>query len=593
MSVDKHPNVVIVITDDQGYGDLGCHGNPVAYTPEMDRLHDEGVRLVDFHSSPMCTPTRGQLLTGLDALRNGAVNVSSGRTMLRADVPTMADVFKRGGYRTGLFGKWHLGDNYPYRPQDRGFDESLWFPSSHISSLPDYWENDYFDDVYCRNGQRQRYQGYCTDVFFREAMVWMQERIDADERFLTFLPANAPHYPWFVPQEDRELLERKFAEGADQLPPLDDEMRANLISFLSMIYNVDNRIGDLREFLRKNDIERNTILIFMTDNGSTFGPVYYNAGMQGGKTTLWEGGHRVPCFVYWPDGDLGEPRDIHGLMHVQDLLPTLAEFCGLEFPEAPTSDGVSLASALTGSGAPPDDRMLFINYSRMPSTDFPTPDAGSVIREDEGAVCWRRWRLLEGNALYDLDSDPAQQVNVIDEHPDVAAKMLDAMEAWWVEVEPIANQVQRVIIGNDEENPMMLSACEWRDVFVDQQCQVRRAERKNSYWDLTVDQPGRYRFELRRWPRESGLSLREACSETQLVDGVYEEGLFMPIASARMMIARETYVQQLDADADSAVFEVQLAEGQTLLHTWFYDDAGQPLCGAYYVYVERLNPIDA
>ena len=159
----SRPNVILIITDDQGYGDLGCHGNPVARTPNLDSLHGESIRLMDFHVAPMCTPTRGQLLSGLDAARNGAVNVSSGRSLLRPDLPTMADIFRSNGYRTGVFGKWHLGDNYPYRPQDRGFEESLWFPSSHISSVPDYWENDYFDDIYCHNGSRVRQEGYCTE----------------------------------------------------------------------------------------------------------------------------------------------------------------------------------------------------------------------------------------------------------------------------------------------------------------------------------------------------------------------------------------------------------------------------------------------
>jgi arylsulfatase A-like enzyme len=149
----QRPNVLVIITDDQGYGDLSCHGNPVLKTPNLDRLHAESVRFTDFHVAPMCTPTRGQLLTGVDALRNGAINVSSGRTMLRRDLPTMADVFASSGYRTGLFGKWHLGDTYPYRPQDRGFHESLWFPSSHIGSVPDAWQNDYFNDGYLHNGR--------------------------------------------------------------------------------------------------------------------------------------------------------------------------------------------------------------------------------------------------------------------------------------------------------------------------------------------------------------------------------------------------------------------------------------------------------
>ena len=166
------PNVILIMTDDQGYGELSCHGNPILKTPHMDELHAESIRLTDYHVAPMCTPTRGQLMTGLDAARNGAVNVSSGRALLRSDVPTMGDFFTSAGYRTGIFGKWHLGDNYPYRPEDRGFQETLWFPSSHIGAVPDFWGNDYFDDVYIRNGKRQPAQGYCTDVFFEEAMAW-------------------------------------------------------------------------------------------------------------------------------------------------------------------------------------------------------------------------------------------------------------------------------------------------------------------------------------------------------------------------------------------------------------------------------------
>lgn len=164
----RRPNVILVMTDDQGYGEFGWTGNPLARTPHIDRLASESIRLTDFHVAPMCTPTRGQLLTGLDAFRNGAVNVSSGRTLLRPELETIADVFGAAGYRTGIFGKWHLGDNYPFRPEDRGFDEALWFPSSHISSVPDFWENDYFDDTYIRNGGRVAYKGYCTDIFFRE-----------------------------------------------------------------------------------------------------------------------------------------------------------------------------------------------------------------------------------------------------------------------------------------------------------------------------------------------------------------------------------------------------------------------------------------
>lgn len=587
--MSRHPNVILIITDDQGYGDLACHGNPVALTPNLDQLHAESIRLEDFHVSPMCTPTRGQLLTGLDAARNGALSVSSGRSLLRTDLPTLADRFRDAGYRTGIFGKWHLGDNYPYRPEDRGFEESLWFPSSHISSLPDYWENDYFDDVYCRNGQREPFTGYCTEVFFRETKAWIRERAAANEPFFAYLPTNAPHAPLWVPKEDREALEEYFTAHEDELEmrDFDDTHRTAIIRFLAMIRNLDTEIGQLRACLEELNIARDTILIFMTDNGSTLGHIYYNVGMRGSKTTLWEGGHRVPCFIHWPNGGLGEARSIDGLTQVQDLFPTLVDFCGLKPLEQ--CDGISLADALRGKTSPPEDRMLPVNYSRMPDTDYPTPDSKAVMKLDNAGMLWQRWRLLNRNELYNLEDDPHQDRNVIAEHPEIAAKMNDALEQWWAGVEALANTPQYIIVGSDRENPMMLSACEWRDVFIDQQRQVRIAEKRNSFWHLEVEQAGTYRFELRRWPRESGLKMRESCPETQVTDGVMLPGESIDIHAARIMIRGEMQGVEVGPDDDCAVFELMLEPGRINLHTWFDDVRKMPICGAYYVYVERKN----
>ena len=584
----KKPNVIFLLTDDQGYGDLACHGNPVACTPHLDQLHAESLRLTDFHVAPMCTPTRGQLLTGLDAARNGAVNVSSGRSLLRADLRTMADHFREGGYRTGLFGKWHLGDNYPYRPQDRGIEESLWFPSSHINSVPDFWENDYFDDVYIHNGERRRYRGYCTEVFFSEAKKWMRRCRKEGNRFLTFLPTNVPHSPLWVPEEDRLAVEAAFAEGEHRLPDLEPELRGQIIRFLGMIRTMDTQLGKLRSFLNEEGIGDDTLLVFLTDNGSTFGPAYYNAGMRGAKCSLWEGGHRVPCFIHWPNGELRAPGDVGGLTEVQDLLPSLIDLCGLPpFPRP--LDGRNLAGVLRGDESVPEDRMVAVNYSRMPMGDYPTPDSESYLRREGTAVLWKRWRLLEGTALYDLDRDPGQERNVIDRHPEIARRMLEKLDSWWAEVEPAANEVQRIVIGNEAENPMILSACEWRDVFLDMQKQVRVAERKNSYWELEVERAGTYRFELRRWPRESGLALDEGCPETEVTDGQLPAGEALPIRRARIRIARKEFVEPVESGSESAVFTVDLERGPVRLHTWFDDENERPLCGAYYVHVERTG----
>ncbi|MDF1812915.1 MAG: arylsulfatase [Verrucomicrobiales bacterium] len=588
-SADK-PNVIIVMTDDQGYGDLSCHGNPVLETPHLDRLYSTSVRLTDFHVAPMCTPTRGQLLTGLDAAKNGAINVSSGRTLLRADLPTIADMLGKEGYATGLFGKWHLGDAYPYRPEDRGFDETLWFPSSHINSTPDVWDNDYFDDTFRRNGTLTKYTGYCTDVFFTEAISWMKTKAEADEPFLVYLPTNAPHSPYWLPQSYRDAMTRRFNEveksGAipKKVPP---KKRKSLIDFLAMIKNIDDNMDRLDQFLADSDLAENTILIFLTDNGSTMGESYYNAGMRGRKTQLWEGGHRVPCFIRYPDGDIGEPRDISGLTQVQDLLPTVLELCGAE--KKASFDGISLAPVLQGKMEVPEDRALVINYSRMPfGFEYPSPDSPSIMRREGAGVLWKKWRLLEDRELYNLQSDPSQQRNVMADHPEIVKMMRQHLDTWWTEVATTANEPQPVTIGHEAENPTLLTACEWLDVFIDQQQQIRRADLKNSWWEIDVAEAGTYEFELRRWPKETGLGLSEGHPETTIADGVLPAGKALPIRKARLKVGTGPMRHKIcPPKAQSATFTVELLPGRTRLHTWFDNAEQQTLLGTYYVYVTR------
>ena len=339
------PNVLVVMTDDQGYPELSVHGNPILQTPHLDRLHGESLRLIDYHVAPMCTPTRGQLLTGIDAARNGAVNVSSGRALLRPEIPTMANYFGDAGYATGMFGKWHLGANYPYRPHDRGFQESVWYPSSSIPSVPAYWGNDYFDDVYMKNGKREQFKGYCTDVFFREARTFIKNAAKSRKPFLCYLATNTPHGPFIPKPEDRDVIARRLTDS--QFDHLNAGLKKRLANYLGMIRNIDINMGELMKFLDEQGLAKDTILIFMTDNGSLLGPQYFNAGMRGKKTELWEGGHRVPCFIRWPDGRLAAPQDIGGLTQVQDVLPTLMELCGvMPSDDRPAFDGISLAPIL-------------------------------------------------------------------------------------------------------------------------------------------------------------------------------------------------------------------------------------------------------
>lgn len=560
------PNVVVVLTDDQGYGDLSCHGNPTLKTPNLDRLHAQSVRLTDFHVSPMCTPTRSELMTGRDALDNGGMNVSSGRSMIRRGIPTMADVFAASGYRTGLFGKYHLGDVYPYRPQDRGFHKAIWFPSSHIPSAPDRWNNDYFDTTYrTETNELVSLAGYCADVQFDQAMAWMEAQAKAGQPFFSYIALNSAHWPWWVPEEYREPYRA-----------LDPE----LCSFFAMVANIDHNMGRLEAMLQRSGLRENTILIFMTDNGGTVGVKHFNAGMKGTKVTLWEGGHRVPLFIRWPAGALGAPRDIGELTRVVDVLPTLIDLCGLTPPQDPLFDGDSLAGLLRGSQAALPDRMHVVQFSRM---NRARPE------KFDSAVLWRKWRLLKGVELYDVATDLAQERNVADAHPDIVAKMRRHYEAWWADVEPRVNVLSRLVIGSDAEPETLLSPADWQDLLLDQQLQVRTALRRNSHWNLEVARDGEYVFELRRWPREADVPLRAGVPPFKAVDGELPAGKALPIARATLKVG-DVEVTRAVADDDRFVrFTLPLKRGDIQAQTWFHDDAGEELCGAYYVYVTRTS----
>ncbi len=417
-------------------------------------------------------------------------------------------------------------------------------------------------------------------------MAWMKARADADEPFFTYIPTNAPHGPWWAPPKEMRQA-RQALEGVD-LPNMTAAAREQFTGYLAMIMNVDSNMGRLTSFLDDAGLAENTILVFLTDNGSTFGSRYFNAGMRGRKTQLWEGGHRVPLFIRWPAGGFGGSRDIDGLTEVQDLAPTLIELAGLVTPDAPRFDGISLAPVLRGRAPVPPERMLVINYSRMPfGFDYPSPASPSIMRREGAGVLWKRWRLLEGRELYNLAADPMQQRNVIADHPKVAAKLRSHLDSWWADVRETANEPQAVTIGDDAENPLMLSACEWLDVFVDQQGQIRRGVRKNGYWHLNVAQAGDYELELRRWPREADTPLTAGLPAIQLTAGNRGPGSALPIARARILIGDAAESKRVQPDDLSAVFNVKLQPGPTLLHTWFDDKDGEPITGAYYVYVRR------
>jgi arylsulfatase len=308
--------------------------------------------------------------------------------------------------------------------------------------------------------------------------------------------------------------------------------------------------------------------------------------MRGGKTTLWEGGHRVPCFIRWPKGAFGEARDIEELTEVQDLLPTLLDLCSITPQKSPMFDGTSLVGLLRGRAQHLPDRMLVVNYSRMPISTEGEP--ASIPRKDGAAVLWKKWRLLGGKQLYDLRTDPGQDSDISKIHPDVVAKMRAHLDRWWNGLGPDVAGCERVVIGNRSDDPTTLTACEWLDVFVDQQGQVRRGVARNGMWHLDVDHAGKYEIQLRRWPAETGLALAAGIPATRVTDGEYAAGKTLPIQAGRLEIAGQTLDEPATNGAKFVPFQVDLPAGPCEMKATFLDSDGREICGAYYVTVDAL-----
>ncbi|HUT93120.1 MAG TPA: arylsulfatase [Thermoguttaceae bacterium] len=550
------PNVVLVMTDDQGYGDLGCHGNPWIRTPNLDRLYRESVRLTDFHVSPLCTPTRAALLTGQNPVRLGAWGTTWGRSLPRRDAATVAGVFAASGYRTGCFGKWHLGDNYPFRPQDRGFGEVLIHGGGGVGQTPDYWDNDYFDDTYFHNGQPEKCRGYCTDVWFDAAIRFIEA--NRDRPFFAYVPTNAPHGPFHVDEKYSGL----YAENPD-VPNAD---------FYGMITNLDENMGRLVAKLDELGLAEKTILIFTTDNGTAAGfrgGKGFNAGMRGAKGALYDGGHRVPCFLRWPGGGLTGPRDVDVLAAHVDVLPTLAELCDLEVPPGAGLDGVSLAPVLLGKSDRVPDRQVFVQFRQSP--DPPEKWKAAVLSE--------RWRLIGGEELYDIDADPGQKSNVADRHPEVVRRLREAYESWWAEVSPRFDEYCEIVLGADEENPARLTGFDWYTTTPWNQRAVRAGVAANGFWAVEIARDGTYEIALRRWPEEVGAPI------TAAIPG----GKAIAATTARLKIGDLDLTKPIPENAAAVTFRVELAAGKTKLQTWLVDDASGESRGAYYVYVERVG----
>lgn len=584
------PNIVLVITDDQGYGDLGCTGNPIIKTPHIDRLASESSQLTDYHVAPTCSPTRSALLTGHWTDRTGVWHTVNGRSMLRENEITLGQLLKDHGYATGMFGKWHLGDNYPYRPEDRGFTEVYRHGGGGVGQTPDLWDNAYFDGQYFHNGKVVPAKGFCTDVFFAQGNRFIRESVAKKQPFFAYIALNAPHGPLHAPQKYMDMY-------AGQNP--------NIAAFFGMISNIDDNVGTTRALLKELGIEQNTIFIFTTDNGTASGDKVFNAGMRGKKGSEYEGGHRVPFFWHWPAAGMSRKHVNDTLAHAVDLVPTLLDVTGAKKPASLKFDGTSIRALLDPKAKVQwPDRMLVTDSQRV----------RDPIKWKQTAVMSQEWRLINGKELYAIKKDPEQKHDVAKDHPEQVAKMRAFYDAWWAELEPTFAQTTEIYLGHPDHPVVSLTGHDWIQEALPpwNQAHIRNAQglaagarkgkgkqpapsaKHEGHWAVKVITAGTYEISLRRWPVEADQPINAELPAGANVPGADRAfranvGRSIQAAKATLRIDGKDLESKPVTGTDRQItFTTKLSKGSHQLAPVFTNDEGGEL-GAYYTIVTRVQ----
>ena len=489
------PNVILIITDDQGYGDFGFTGNPHVKTPVLDNFARQSIRFNNFYVCPVSAPTRAGLMTGRYSLRTGVRDTYNGGAMMASSEFTIAEMLKDAGYTTGIFGKWHLGDNYPMRPCDQGFDESVIHLSGGMGQPGDFttWtrsDSSYFDPVLWHNGERESYQGYCSDIFAGEAIRFME--VNKNRPFFCYLAFNAPHTPLQVPDNYYEIYRdidpsAGFNNDWRPFPQMTDKDKEDARRVYAMITNIDDNVGRLMKKLEELKIAENTVVIFMTDNGPQ--QRRYNAGMRGLKSSVYRGGIRVPFWIRYPALERSN-IEIETTAANIDLLPTIAGICKANIPTDTKIDGISLLPFIEGK-KPAGSRSLFFYWTRR------SPELYSNIALQKG-----RYKLV-GNTdynssaekfeLFDIEQDPFELNNIVKDHTERATVMKIELDSTFRELAGSANLVEkpRIEVGSVLENPVILNRND-----ADGQWGIWDQEEIFGLWRVIINE-GRYNLSFR------------------------------------------------------------------------------------------------
>lgn len=546
-AANQQPNVVIMLIDNHSYFELSCHGHPLLQTPRIDRLAQAGVSFTNFHAPPFCSPSRAELLTGRYALRAGIYNTVGGVSILHQQEKTLADILKERGYRTGVFGKWHLGNTYPYAPKFRGFDEVFVHGGGGVSQLQDYYGNTHMDATYEHNGQYVKSRGFSTDVLFDQGIDFIGR--NRENPFFCFITPPAVHFPVLSHPENRRRLEARGVDDKRNLP------------IYSMIENVDDNVGRLLDYLEKTGLKDNTLVVLASDQGvNDRGAVTHRAGKPLNRGVQYDEKHQVYCMIQYPKLTDKNPGRCDQLAGMVDILPTVLDLCGIDRPM--NLDGESLKPLLVGSGHWDRERKLIIQCPRKRARN----------QWENVSIKYQGWRLVDGDELYNTKTDPGQKNNLIKKRPNLTQALKSEYESFWRSLPAAEDLISAHILGAPAAPSVRLDGMDWYQGDQPWTQQGLRKKRSQGLWRIEIASQGPYRFELRRYPREAPRPI-------EAVRAVLEVG-------------NERAEVSIKPDATQAVIEMDLGKGIYDMQTSFYpgpDAQGQPAWGAYYVYVDYVG----
>lgn len=490
------PNIILILSDDQGHGDVGFHGNPLIQTPNLDQLAGQSTRFTNFYVSPVCAPTRACLMSGQYNLRTGVFDTYRGGAIMATEVRTIAEILQENGYQTGIFGKWHLGDNYPYRPQDQGFQETLIHLGGGLEQPGDFYENfsrkdsSYFDPVLLKNGKPYQSQGYCSDVFTQGAIDFISE--NTDKPFFVYLAYNAPHTPLEVPQEyyekyknlnyNQEAFKTKGNPDIQRMNPKDIEDAKKVYA---MVSNLDDNLGKLRAQLTKLKLNKNTVIIFITDNGPQ--QMRYKSGFYGKKGSVYEGGIHVPSFWYFPK-KWGKNREIAQVTAHLDVMPTLLDF--LELPIPNNLDGRSVLPLLNKEKASLASRPLFFQWMR----GYPQSFHNMAVLTDSLKLTGKYYfeKSPEDFQLFNIQDDPFETKDIKSKYPDLVQKLAKEFQNWQsaMKKSPFLITPNYIPLTVPNEALVVLKRNDWQGPHTDRWGDITAL----GYWNIEVKESGMYQI---------------------------------------------------------------------------------------------------